>query len=434
MSKLIIPAPDDGQGDLGGLSDELSVAVLLSVLLIVGGWYFWILPQVQQAPDPLAYIEDIQEREAVRDRQRFEDLLRKGQWSPQRSEGAEGARIFAVAPREMREALCEAQREALIGGELPSDQAQALLESVKERAKEAPWTCLVRQYLEGELADGEELTEAVAAFWEEAEALDAHGEVLEETIEAFRESRDRPDGERFYRWLRRCAMRGDYRSGPACRRLVRQLAPAQGAELLEMIVLHLSQEEAPTRMELLEVVQALGTLALRGQPASWVVLETEKLPDYDADLRLGAIYYLCRMANSPDEVVERGARLQLGRVAEFGGRPTNPHMTYRWRRTCRAAFGDAEDPYHATPVLGVLVATEDGEEPEIDYGMGALVAAGICKEEEGYPLWYCGAERWTGKRGESAKRVLATHFAESGYVEWQELEELAEVYGEETVE
>lgn len=432
MSKLYIPAPDEKK-DPTELSHELWVAVMISAALIFGGWYFWILPQTQQPPDPLAYIEDVQEREEMRDRLRFAEVAEEEKWRPEMAEEEERARIYALAPRMMTEALCEEQKEALAKGEVPEDQAAALLESVERRSREAPWTCLVRQYLRGELPEEEPLAEAVAGFWQEVEEQWAHGALLEGAIDAFRESRDRPENERFYSWLRRCGMRGDYQSSPACRRLLRQLAPAQGSELLEMIQVHLSDEELAER-DLIEVVQALGTFAVRGQPASWQVLETAKLPDYDPDFRLGAIYYLCRMVHSPAEAVVKEARQQLGRVAEVGGRPANPHMTYRWQRACRAAFGNTEDLNEPVPVLDVLIQVEEGEEPVLDYGMKALVAAGVCQEEEGYPLWFCGAERWTGGR-ESPQRVMATRFAESGYVEWGKKEqEVAEISAEETVE
>lgn len=424
--QMVIPAPGEGKRrDSTELSEELWFGLVATVLVIILGWYFWILPQGAQEEDPFKMIEDPVEREVARDRAEYDGLYASGlhitaDWS----EAGRRTRAFDAGSRQVTEFLCAREGERLKKGEMSEAEVEALVERVESRSADAPWTCLLRHYLRGELRD-QALVDAMAGVWEEIRGFERLGRSLKETLEEYRVQRDRPESEEFYRWLRRCGMNFEYEAGPECRRLLRQLSPEQGADLLEMIFVHFRDQEL-TAGEVKEGARALARLSENGQPSSWKVLETRVLPDYNVDFRYGALFGLCRLMNSPDEAIQREVTELLGRVSGVSIRARNPYTIYRWRQTCRRAFGDKENPEQPVPLLGVLVSLdEEGERFREDYGMESVIERGHCSNPEGAPRWFCGAERWTGG-GEPLHRVMARHFAQTAYVQWYELEELAE--------
>lgn len=427
--QLRIPGPEGR--DPHQLSMELWYGLLVSVLVIVAGVFFWLVPHWQEEEDPFDHIEDPVEREVARDRAELEVLVdREMHASSDWREASRRARAFEVGPGKLTEFLCERELEAMRAGEMSEGEVEALVGRVRRRSTDAPWTCLMREYLNGDLGE-EALNEALGEAWAEVEALEGLGLSMAKAVATYREERNRPENERFYRWLRRCAIHFEYGASGECQRLGRQLAPEYGADLLEMIDEHLQEELSEA--EILEVAGALARMAKVGQPEAWKVVETAFLPDYNVDFRLGSLFGLCRLMNSPDPRISREVSEYLGAVAGATSRAAREYTSYRWRETCRMAFGDPDKPQEPVPMLGVVVIREfEGgrEVQELDYSLATLIEWGHCRVEEGAPRWFCGAERWTGG-AEAMHRVMGRYFTQTSYVNWYEPEELAEAVGEE---
>ncbi len=424
--KLEIPAPEESlPGDETQISMELWIGLVLSVLVIFFGWLFWIQPQMEEEDDPFQHIEDPEEREAERERAQFDEWVERGRmeridWTDRPQEAV---RVLEVGTRQATEVVCSQFRESLGASTAPRAMTQALLRAVSRRIDDAPWTCLLEMYLDDGVFEEGALVDEMALFWRDVQWVDAHGFIMAKVIADFLAAEEYPQSKNFDRWLRRCAMTMRYEAAPVCQQLAAQKKIRHGEDLLEMVIRQLDAPDVDIR-DLALASQALAYFARYGQPREWRIEETDTLPDYDVDFRLGAVFMLCRLINSPDEEVREFAVDGLGRIAEVTGRPTSPHMQYRWRKSCRFAFGDADDPPARLPMLGVVSIKEDEEQS--DYGMETLVDAGYCEREEGLPIWYCGAERWTGG-GEAIRRVLGNYFALTSYIEWYEIEELAEV-------
>lgn len=427
--KLEVPAPEAPPSrDETQISIELWIGLVLSVLVIFFGWIAWVQPQTEPADDPFGHIEDEDDREAQRERAQFEEMVDSGRidridWSDRQEEAT---RIFQIGPRDATEVVCRQYQQELSEGMMPRPMMRALLRAVSRRADDAPWTCLVDRYLHDALPDDSALSDEVVSFWRDVEWVEHHGAIMAGVVADFHGAEQRVDTEQFRQWLRRCAIAVDYGAAEACQRLIADEAPHYGADLLETLIDHLDEDDVDER-DLRLASQALTYFARYGQPLDWTIEETPELPDYNVDFRLGALFLLCRFINSPDEEIREYAVEGFGRVAEVAGRPTSPHMQYRWRKSCRHAFGDAEDPPARLPMLGVV--SLDGDEETVDYGMQTLIDAGYCEAEPGVPLWYCGAQHWTGG-GEAIRRVLGNYFALTSYIEWYEIEELAQVMPE----
>lgn len=423
--QLTIPAPEEQ--DTTALSMELWSGITASIVLIALGWAFWILPQTHQEKDPFEHIEDPVQREAVRDRADLDMLYAAGMHvSADWRSSERRARAFETASSTITEFLCERQRDELKEGTLSEEETNALLEKIEARSIDAPWTCLFRIYLRDEL-EVAILEQALSAAWSDVETMEVLGGSMARALAVYREERHRPEDPRFYRWMRRCALQASaYPASQECRRLARQLAPEHGADLLELILLQL--DEDLSTQELMEIAAALSSLAASGQPESWKVVETRALPDYDVDFRFGALHQLCRMINSANEEIYRAVGEALGRVSGITTRPTSPFTVYRWRQTCRSAFGSPESRSEPVPMLGILVEVEGTDKFRADYTMNTLIERGLCDNPEGAPNWFCGAEQWTGG-GEPIRRVMGRYFAETAYVHWYEPEELAHIFG-----
>ncbi|RAL23912.1 hypothetical protein DL240_07125 [Lujinxingia litoralis] len=382
-------------------------------MFAVLGWALWVVPQQGEEVDPLAELSpaERQDREAELEYEGW-DL---GAIDVGALEGGERARAVTYGPRALGEALCEWGLEHAA----PEDELWAALgDVVSRRSERAPWTCLVRGYLGGGLEAPAQLVREMDGFWDEVEKGEHQG-VVAGVVDEMREERRRPESERFYTWLRGCAARQVGQLPRRCLKMVRQLSPGQGRDVLEMIDRQL--EGNPEVEVILEMSAALGRLALVGQPEDWRVHEAAGLPDYDVDLRQGALFSMCRLMNSPEPEVRDDAAQRLAKIAQVAMRPTDEYVQYRWLKTCRIVFGDREAyDERAFPYLGVVDAAG---EMEPRYAYAELVDLGLCEEQEGAPLWLCGARRWTG----GVKRlsdVLADDFLVSRYVEWLELDEV----------
>lgn len=429
--KLEVPDPEQPEViDETQLSMELWVGLVISAVLIFFGWFFWVHPQVTEQSGDNREAEDDEQQRVIDDRAEFEQMVARDQldgvdWldNPDRA-----ARAIEVGPRKAAETACTAYEEAIADGDAPRDVTRLLRQSVARTAEQTPWNCLLRLYLDDRLhADGA-LTDELADFWETAETLDDHGDIMADVIDA--DPQHWPRGERFSRWLQRCAFAVDYPPGERCRRQL-NATNDEADDLLEALIAHLgsttgSPEEVHEELhfDLKLAAQTLSTFARHGQPEGWHIVETDALPDYDVDFRLGAMFMLCRLVNAPDSDVRQAAIDGLQSVGEIAPRPANPHIQFRWMRSCAQAFGDPEDAHRDNPLLAVSVI-DDGEKT-VDYGLDLLVEEQLCEPEPGYPTWFCGAERWTGE-GRPIRRVMARNFAEAGYVEWLEPEDFRQV-------
>ncbi|RDV36658.1 hypothetical protein DV096_18110 [Bradymonadaceae bacterium TMQ3] len=411
MAKLVIPAPGEEAQREGELDAGLWGGLALSLTVAVLGWGVWVVPQQGEQVDPLAELSPA-ERQAHVASEAF------SKWDVNAVDvGAldeeERLRALEFGLRALTEKICSWHVEES-GADAPEWDTLALV--VSRRSERAPWTCLVRGYL-GERFEGE-LARSMDGFWAEVEG-GAHQLLVAEVVDAMREERDRPETERFYRWLRGCAALQQGSLPTSCLKLTRQISPAQGGDVLAMIDRQL--EGSPEVEVLLEMSAALGRLAEYGQPAAWRVVEAEGLPDYDVDLRLGALFSMCRMMNSPDARVRDDVAQRLARIARVGLRPTDAYVHYRWLKTCRIMFGDRQEyDERAFAYLGVI---DVQRQMQPRYAYSELAELEMCEPQDEMPLWLCGARRWTGGRRAMAD-VLADDFVVSRYVEWLELDEV----------
>ncbi|TXD36068.1 hypothetical protein FRC98_13155 [Lujinxingia vulgaris] len=411
MAKLVIPAPGEEAQREGELDAGLWGGLALSLTVAVLGWGLWVVPQQGEPVDPLADLSPA-ERQA---REASEAFSKWDVGALDVGALAEEERLRAIeyGPRALTEKICSWHVEE---SEAAGPEADALALAVSRRSERAPWTCLVRGYL-GARFEGE-LEREMEGFWSEVEG-GTHQLLVAAVVDTMREERERPETERFYRWLRGCAARQQGSLPTSCLKLTRQLSPAQGQDVLEMIDRQL--EGAPEVEVVLEMSAALGRLAEYGQPQAWRVVEAQGLPDYDVDLRQGALFSMCRLMNSPDPRVRDDVAQRLATIAKVGLRPTDAYVHYRWLKTCRIMFGDRQEyDDRMFPYLGVIDAQR---EMQPRYAYSELSELGMCEQQEGMPLWLCGSRRWTGGRRAMAD-VLADDFVVSRYVEWLELNEV----------
>lgn len=422
MEKLEVPAP--GQSlpeDPTQISMELWVGLVLAVLIIFFGWFLWVHPQEVVDEDPFADIEDPGEREQLRDRAEFEDMVERG--TVDRVDWADDAdraqRAMELGPRPVAEAACRQFEEAIAAGQAPPAVTRTLLRVASRRSHDAPWTCLLTSYLQQDLAGYDSLREELAEFWGEIQSVQKHGEIMKSTVADFHRDGVPADQERVDRWLRRCALAMSYEASPWCQQVIAGRAPEFGDDLLEMLITHIDDPDVFVG-DLVLAARALTYFAQYGQPNGWYVAEAKGIDDYEEAFRRGALFILCRLATAPADEVRTESVTGLRSIAEVTARARSPHFEARWREACRYAFGDRDDPTRPVSLSGVL--TVRGEDGRPDYGMTTLVDRGLCADDDAFPTWYCGTRRW-GDKEESMRRTMAYYFAHTSYVEWHEVED-----------
>ena len=422
--KLEIPAPGEStRQDSSALADELWIGIVLSALVAFFGWFLWIEPQRVAEEEPYADVEDEEERQYLRDLAVFEDMVRletmdRVDWHEEQDRAA---RLFEIGPRQATEIVCEEYRAEPGLGRLPQSVSRALLQRVSRRSHDAPWTCLSDAYWSGELPEDREIFTEVAAFWEEAQSLERHGRLMDGVVRELLYRNALPDDDRFRSWVKRCALAMEYGAVTACQQVLEELSPRLGEDIL-LTALAMLDDPQLSEGDLDLVIDALAHLARYGQPDAWTILETAQLPDYDVDFRLGALFQLCRLMHIPDEDIHFQVARGLGRVSGYAVSPTTPHLRYRWRSSCRLAFGDPDRPDRPVDLLHVAHETDDGEEV-LELGLRGAVEHGHCEVEEGLPLWFCGARRWTGGN-RTIQTVLGDYFALTAHANWYELDYL----------
>lgn len=413
-------APETSDGtDPTALSFELWIGLAATILVIGFGW---TLTSPADAGDEIPTREGLEGAESVDDHEMADELA--GLTVDQlRERQRDVARLFESGPRESAESICIDFRDVLAAGEASREVRRVLRQGVSRHSNHVPWRCLTELHLDGELPEESELTREFERFWAEVELVDAHGDIMTAVLQDFLEDDALPETTDFDRWLRRCALAVDYQAAPTCQRVVRRHRPEFGDDLLEVLIDHLGYAplEADRYFErfgedLELATDALAYFARYGQPPGWEV-DDRDVPDNQTLFRRGAVFQLCRLMNSPDLDIQTRTAEALGDVASVAIRPLDPNMQFRWRQTCRLAFGDPDQPRASVPVLGVALA--DGDQTRVDYGLDTLVDRDLCEQYDDRPAWYCGARRWTGD-DETAPRLLSKYFARTGWVEWYE--------------
>lgn len=423
--KLEVPSPDEEmERDDTALAVELWIGIALSVMVVFFGWFLWIEPGRVADEDPYEAIEDPEERDYQRDRDFFAEMVANGtvenhDW---RDEPQQAARVFEIGPRQAAEVVCEQYRASPGLDELPSDVSRRLLQRLVRGSGDAPWSCLSDAYWSDELAADSAVTEEVVRLWDEAGEFEEYGSIMATVVDDLLRRRSVPDEESFLEWIEGCALAMDYRAASACQAVLADRADgADGDDILLLTLRQLDKSEG-TKAELKPFIDTLTHLARRGQPEPWKILETEELPDYDVDLRLGALFGLCRLMHHPDDEISIEVARSLSKVAGYSFSATMPHMNYRWRSTCRLAFGNPEDPSRRVELLHVAHDDEQGQQV-LELGLRGAVERGHCVEEEGLPRWFCGARRWTGGN-RTLRNVMGDYFALTSHANWYEIENL----------
>ena len=434
MAKLHVPAPDapDDRSDM-------YLAFLAGVLLLILAGIGMYRAERKDAPrgedhaaSTVGEAVDPLQVELKAQRRRAEDLAKLGaadleamDWSEEDQRVA-----FRFGPRLATEVICRKLTPELEAGTLGSAMRLELEKTLDRRTEFAPWTCMSRLYLAGKLPEGD-LRQELDEFWGELDRHEGNARIPISILTDFRETRDRPDSPRFYAWARMCAIDFEYQVGTECRRLLHQISPAQGGDLLGMLEEHWTQTGVRAE-DMPAIVDGLGYLARNGQPHNWRVTETTELPDYDVDFRQGVVGYLCRMVHTPtpkeregrespfDAVAERASH-HLGKVGLVGARAYEEKLLMRWREACRLAFGghggfrDGEERV-SVPLLAVW----DGNLESVpDYRLTSARELGTCVPKPGYPLWSCLSGIWKGE-GKTLDRAVAHFFIETRYMEWDE--------------
>lgn len=435
MAKLHIPAPDDGV-------DRSDVDLAMFVVIIVG--LMCAMLWVRHTESNLDAVED--DRPADMPRDIYDELADQRELSKKfaQKSAAELAEkswddeeipaAMRFGPREATEAICEQNVDAIRSGTLSKSLRMELEKTLDRRTDFAPWTCMTRLYLAGELTGS--LATEMTQWWSEVVGFHDTGRITSSVIEDFRASRERPENPAYYAWLRTCALNFDYAAHAECQKMLAQMAPAQGADLLGVIEKH--WDEGGTSLRDMEVViEGLGFLARNGQPHSFKIAETDALPDYDVDFRQAAVGYLCRLMNTPTAKERDGAPspldpvpelagTQLSKIALVGARAYEEKLLMRWRESCRQAHGGGynEDRTRFTPVPVLAVWDGDVTQPA-DYRLSKAVEWGSCKLRDGHPQWWCLAEKWQDNDGQVLDVAARHAFVKTRYMEWEEQESRA---------
>ena len=415
--KLRVPGPDESPHEEDEHGDSLVVAAALS--LVLGLSFFLYQYELSQTPTsdhtdaPTTNAQDDESSELERRAERLEvlyggDKLADYRWGPRDIRAA-----YRFGPRGVAEMGCR-RTFGERAGELRTDEvSRELLSALDRRVAHAPWSCLFRAFF----SDNRQLDDGIASelgdLWETIRAFDGPGRTVATVVRDFAADGFFPDDPTFRRWARLCALNFETHEGGACRELLGSVAPSQGSDLLEVVEVHLRETDLNPTYDLPILIAGLGHLAAEGQPPGWRIVETDALPDYDTDLRLGAIFYLCRFVNSPDTPIAERASKALSRAADYGVRAGDRTRRPRWLAACRHAFGTTEDGAWAAPALAVW--TGDRADPP-RYALTHAVDRGDCEVRDGHPRWYCGSAKFNG----STPGELTDFYVETSGMEWED--------------
>lgn len=416
MSKLYIPDPEEEHEEAFGLL-ELAALICVGIAALVFYGFSTQEAPISSSPDASEEIVAGLSAEVLRQRSVAEAM---GEKSPDKLSSHawtldEMVSVLRFGTREVNEVACKARSKQIAEGTLSDPLLAAFTEAVERREESAPFACLMRLYHAQDLPQ-DSLHEAVSGFWGEVSRHEGNARLIAVAVDEFRKTRNRPESEDFQHWILGCALDFAYEAAPACQRLLHQLSPRHGRDMLHAADKYFEKLKNFEKLE--AVITSIGVMSRNGQPhATWRVDETDELPDYDTDFRQAAVLYLCRFVNSPDQSVARAAAFELGKTAAYGARGYDSKLRERWLYTCRLAFGTTgEDDDPALQVISVWDGVE-GNAP--NYALAYDVERGFCDVREGYPMWYCGTQRWNGE-GKALTTALQDFFVESRTIETQD--------------
>ena len=419
--KLHIPAPDGQEGEIEG---DLSI-VFLGALVCLGialciAYYFSVVQSADSGAEVVQNSESPDSKQRLLKGQRelastFEDWdtekLGAHDWQEE-----EEVAVFRFGPRKATETLCRKHRDTIVAGKLDPIRSIELLKAMERRVEFAPWTCMTRLHLAGKLPEDGPLDREMSKFWRDVVAFEGNPRLIMSVLSNFRETRERPTAPEFYEWARLCAVNYDYQGATECRRLLRQITPQQGTDILAMLELHLREREQLTDDEARIITNALGRLARNGQPPNWKVVSADEIPDFDTDLRNAAVLYLCRFVHSPKTRHAVLAAEELRAVADAAGRGYDARLLERWRETCRIGFDGGRTSEERRDIQ--VIASWNGVEGNPpDYSLEVVQRLGHCLVRPQRPVWWCGADMWAGKLT-SLDQAIAGYFIETRYMEW----------------
>lgn len=419
---LRVPDPDEqqGSGDLT-FDDTLILSGVLSCLLALGFFVYRFEygrdPTGDGAESPRA--EEERSRDPVREagrRLRERRAARRDEGDAiepaffDRSERVAAA--FAQGPRQLAETACRARTDALASGRIASRSHRALLRVVDRRSMQAPWSCLIRLHLTDGIDESLDLRGEIESVWSEIEAFRGGSRIANSAVVDFRRA-GAPDSPVFDRWVRLCAMKTHWNPAASCRRYLRSIAPEQGSDLLEVVDTHLRETDLNPSYDLPILITGLKRLGTHGQPETWRIAQTEAMPDYDADLRIGSVLYLCRLLASPARSVRETAADALGKIARISRRGVDRKWLPRWDLACRYAFRSGGS--QRQPAARLVEVRGGASDRRPRYDLEALVAEGLCRAEETEPQWYCAVDAWHGLTVDR----LDDHFVRTRFLQWK---------------
>lgn len=430
MAKLHVPPPE-GADD----RSDVNLAMMASVFLLLVVGLLMVRAAEQRTEDlakaqppaevPRDIYDDLADQRVLAAQiGKLDDAaLAARTWTPEDQQA-----VLRFGPREATELVCQQSADAIRDDSLPKQLRLELEKTLDRRTEFAPWTCMMRLFLDRAIPAGP-LYNEMKEYADEISRHQGKERIPISVLEDFRKNRERPDNPTFYAWLRLCALDFDYQPHVECQKLLYQMAPDQGADMLQMIELHWN--ESGTKLaDMKMIIRGLGHLARNGQPHSWKVKETDALPDYDVEFRQAAVGYLCRMMHTPTSA-ERGtteeldpvpelAGEQLGKTGLVGARAYEEKLLMRWREACRIALGGGynEDRTEFTPVpiLGVW----DGDpQTSTDYRIASAIKLGTCRYRDEYPMWHCLADAWKDEE-RTLDAALAHAFVQTRYMMWED--------------
>lgn len=404
--RLRVPDPDEVDSDPEGPLETLALAGILSVMFMLGIALLSVDDNTQsgESPTPPGNLpgagaptaasttskDTPPTRELVRNLAGKHEASEDIAWTPEHVDA-----VLRHGPRELTELACR----AVFTGDAqvePRRFRADLLSLVDRRADHAPWSCIWRRYLEDDLPETSSLYDEIHTLWSDSAQLfrPIDPPLASVVISWHPDRRGLPDDKRVLPWLRLCALQYDFQAATACQQVLAGLAPEQGRDLLSAIEAHLNvTDPGDNAFDLPLLIEGLGSIAEHGQPDGWRLLETEAMPDYDADIRIGAAFYLCRFVNSPDtSVAERAAR-NLTSAAGYTPRMVNESLRKRWVKSCKLAFGSETDDGTRAPALAVWSGDPDSQP---DYTLQGAIERGDCKTDGPEPDWYCAVRQFNG--------------------------------------
>ena len=321
-------------------------------------------------------------------------------------------------PRKAAESACASLRPALESGKLDRRVRLELIKVVDRRAEHAPWSCLLRAYLDGDVAPDSDLYDELEEVWADFRRFEVPSKLARRLVADMRQSGDVPEADSFRRWLRLCGLHPSWGGGAQCRQLLAQIAPEEGVDLL-MTAEHHLRGVSPDQLDrdLDTMVAGVGYLARHGQHDEWLLTRGVDPVAYDTRLRKAALFLLCRFVNSPDTEVAQQAAMQLADAASVAARATNENLVRRWRATCQLAFRE-EDDESDSGAAALAVWTGKADDPP-DYSLQSAIERGDCPPASSRPAWECGVKLWQAKEPE-LDLALMSFFTETRYIEWED--------------